>query len=129
MEGSQQIEVLLVVEEQRRELTLTTGCNSFKKLEEEFQKLVPDVKISLSQCELESSSQGLEDSTPPDSQPQGKKSSPTHVLQRYSTKWEVYVDVTEHSQMCNGDKLTILRRKEHRKASIMCYRIYNTRIY
>ena len=41
----------------------------------------------------------------------------TFVLQRFSQKWNAYIDVTEASQVLMGDKLTVVE-KQPKKVSL-----------
>ena len=33
------------------------------------------------------------------------------MLQRFSKKWDTYIDITSASEICNGDKVTICEKK------------------
>ena len=84
------MEVLIQFGEQRREVRLATGCDVLKTLETEFKKL------SLSLEEVAPVVPGAH---------------PVYTLQRFSSKWQTFVDVTDPSQVFDGDKLTVLEKK------------------
>ena len=75
------MEVLLVYEDCRREVTLAE--NSVKCIEAEFKKINPNIHL---------------------------EGEGTHVLQRFSQKWNAYIDVSEGSQVAKGDKLTVVKK-------------------
>ncbi len=76
------MDVLLVYEDCRREVTLVN--NSLKSIEAQFKKINPNIEL----------------------EPEGG-----YVLQRFSQKWDTFVDVTESSQVHKGDKLTVLEKQ------------------
>ena len=76
------MEVLLVHEDCRREVTLVDI--SVKCIETEFQRINPNICL------------------------QGEGG---YVLQRFSQKWNAYIDVTEASQVQKGDKLTVVEKQ------------------
>ena len=78
------MEVLLVYGENKRELLLPQGSDALQAIREEFQKLLPISSISKGE-EL--------------------------MLQRFSKKWDTYIDITSASEICNGDEVTICVKK------------------
>ena len=83
------MDVLIVYGSNKREVVLPEGGNVLEILQEEFKKIAPNVTF-------------LSDSSNDDS---------SAILQRYSKKWDTFLDVTKASDICNGDKLTISERQ------------------
>lgn len=81
------MDVLLVLGEQRRAASLPEGCDILETLEVEFGNLVPNLKLA------------LEDGVP------------GYTLQRHSSKWQTFIDVTDPTQVCDGDQLTVLEKQ------------------
>ena len=88
------MELLLEVGGCRREVQLEDDCNVYSTLEKEFQKLEP--KVSLLQAHSE----------------KAEPESGAYVLQRFSSKWGVFVDVTDPSQVTSGDKLSVMHKEK-----------------
>ena len=75
------MEVLIQFGEQWREVRLATGCDVLKTLETEFKKLAPNLSLSLEEVA-----------------PVVPGAHPVYTLQRFSSKWQTFVDVTDPSQ-------------------------------
>lgn len=92
------LDLLLVFDSHKSEknITFSNEEDLLHQIEKGFKVYQSDLRLQLiSACEV--SCDFTSDST--------------YNLQRYSPKWEVYVDVTDVLQICNGDKLTITLQK------------------
>ena len=87
------MEVLLEVGESRREIRIVEGQDVAARIEDELRKtLAKDVKLTCRGNTSDTSSSADE-----------------YVLQRWSQKWNTYVDV-EPSQVSNGDRISVVLR-------------------
>ena len=95
------VEILLEIDGSRKELTLIANRESVVfAIERELGKLGKDgVLASFSSSGKEGSSKKV------------------YFLQRWAEEWNAFVDVTDVSQMANGDRLTVTRQQSSPKVA------------
>ena len=91
MEAALEVVVLLEIGSSRKELFMDRNHLVFT-IEEELGKLGKDGILAYFSCE-----RGHQSTT-----------KDVYILQRWATRWETYVDVTDIEQVKDGDRLTVI---------------------
>ena len=105
------MKVLLEFEGSKRVLHLSEVDSLLARVEQEVTKLVTDVAVA------------------PFNRENLCSSKPLLVIQRWSTEWNTYIDVTDAVEVVDGDKLTLAkispRLSEEAGPSSVCTIMYN----